>query len=249
MNRIDIVMVTYNRKEFTDKSITYLKERTRTPYRLIVVDNNSNDGTQEMLFKMKQEGLIHHLILLEENYGIHMAKNYGLALVRSTPYYIDTDNDILCADLEPDDWIQRLVNLMDKYPKFGAITCRPQVLVGRGGNEFDVPEEVVKFNHTGAHLRIMRTEIVRQVGGWEKNWTANRNHEDSFIAARLAEAGYDVGYARDVRVFHLFGVNWGYKDIPIETHGHRAMWPPSEHWDTLINNLDPKTWEITLTSK
>ncbi len=241
---IDIVMVTYNRLEFTKKAITYLKERTKTPYRLIVVDNNSNDGTQEALFALKQNGYIQHLILLQENYGIHMAKNYGLALVRSTPYYIDTDNDILCASY-PDgkDWVGRLVELMDKYPKFGAITCRPQVLVGRGGREFEVPEEIVKFNHTGAHLRIMRTEVVRQVGGWEKNWTANRNHEDSFIAARLFDVQYDVGYAKDVRCFHMFGENWGYKEIPIDVHGHRAMWPPPEHWDRLIENLDPNTWE------
>jgi len=171
-----------------------------------------------------------------------MAKNYGLALVRSAPYYIDTDNDLLCANLNPD-WITSLVTLMDKYPKFGAISCRPQVLIGRGGHEFDGPEEVVKFNHTGAHLRIMRTDVVRKVDGWEKNWTANRNHEDSFIAARLADVGYDVGYAKNVRCFHMFGKNWNYKDIPIEKHGHRDMWPPPEHWDSLIDKLDQNTWD------
>lgn len=245
-------MVTYNRLEFTKKAITYLKERTKTPYRLIVVDNNSNDGTQEALFALKQNGYIQHLILLQENYGIHMAKNYGLALVRSTPYYIDTDNDILCASY-PDgkDWVGRLVELMDKYPKFGAITCRPQVLVGRGGREFEVPEEVVKFNHTGAHLRIMRTEVVRQVGGWEKNWTANRNHEDSFIAARLHDVGYDVGYAKDVRCWHIFGINnedqnWGYGDIPPEVHGHRPMWPHSGHWESIKPQFNQETWELLI---
>jgi glycosyltransferase involved in cell wall biosynthesis len=232
-NRIDLVMTTYNRIDFTKKSIQYIKERTTTPYRLIVVDNNSNDGSQEILYKLKQDGTIHHLILLEENYGIHMAKNYGLALVRSERYYIDTDNDLLCAKLQPD-WISSLISLMDAYPKFGAISCRPQILVGRGGKEFDVPEEVVKFNHTGAHLRIMRTEVVRSVGGWEKTWTANRNHEDSFIAGKLQ---------KDVRCFHMFGTNWGYKDIPIGVHGHREMWPPAEHWDTLVDKLDLNTFK------
>ena len=241
MNPISIVMVTYNRMQFTSDAIKYLEERTKTPYRLIVVDNCSTDGTQDMLYKLKQDKLIHHLILLEENYGIHMAKNYGLALVRSEPYYIDTDNDLLCAKLEPD-WISKLVDLMDRYPKFGAIACRPQVLVGRGGNEFDVPDEVVKFNHIGAHLRIMRTEIVQKVGGWEKNWTANRNHEDTFISTALQNVGYQVGYAKDVRCWHVFQPNWGYKDIPPEKHGHRPMWPPSEHWDSIIDKFDPETF-------
>lgn len=240
--RMDIVMVTYNRIDFTRKAISYIFGRTKTPYRLIVVDNNSVDGTQEMLLELKKQGVIHHLILLEENYGIHMAKNYGLSLVRSTPYYIDTDNDLLCADLKPD-WIQQLVTLMDKHPEYGAIACRPQVLVGRGGNEFDNVEEVKEFNHVGAHLRIMRTEAVKKSGGWEKNWEANRNHEDSFIAAALLSEGYKVGYAKNIRCWHQFGVNWNYGNIPIQVHGHRDMWPPPEHWDTIINKFDQGTWQ------
>jgi glycosyltransferase involved in cell wall biosynthesis len=242
MNPIDIVMVSYNRRDFTSKSIKYIRERTKTPYRLIVVDNNSDFETKQMLFNLRINGAIQHLILLEENYGIHMAKNYGLALVRSEKYYIDTDNDLLCPNLEPD-WIQQLIGLMDKYPNFGAISCRPQVLIGRGGHEFDGPDEVVKFNHLGAHLRIMRTDLVRKVGGWEKNWEANRNHEDKYISTLLQDQGYDVGYAKNVRCWHQFGANWGYKNIPIEKHGHNEMWPPSEHWDTIINKFNPDTFQ------
>jgi len=242
MEPIDIVCVTMIRIDFTRTFIRYLKERTTTPYRLIVVDNNSTDGTQPFLLDMKEQGYVQHLILLEENYGIHMAKNYGLALVRPSKYYIDTDNDLLCPKVEPD-WIQQLITLMDKYPKFGAISCRPQVLIGRGGHEFDGSEEVVKFNHLGAHLRIMRTDAVRQVGGWEKTWSANRNHEDKYISELLKNIGYDVGYAKNIRCWHQFGTsNWGYKDIPMEKHGHNAMWPLPEHWDTIINKFDVNTF-------
>lgn len=242
MNRIDIVMVTYQRKTFTSDAIKAIKERTTTPYRLIVVDNCSTDGSQDMLYKMKQDGLISHLVLLEENYGIHAAKNAGFALVRPSKYYIDTDNDLICPQLEPD-WIQQLIGLMDKYPNYGAITCRPQVLVGRAGTEFDVPDEVVKFSHTGAHLRIMRTELIKKVGGWEKTWEAKRNHEDSFIAARLDEIGYNVGYAKNVRCWHMFSKNWGYKDMPLADHGHREIWPPSEYYDLALNKFNTKTWQ------
>ena len=234
-------MVTFNRKEFTQKCLKYLSDRTKTPLRIIVVDNNSDDGSQEMLFKMKQNGLIHHLILLEENYGIHMAKNYGLSLVRSEPYYIDTDNDLLCSSTEPD-WVSRLVSLMERYPKFGAIACRPQVLVGTGGGQFK-EEEVVKFGHVGGHLRIMNTKLVRKVGGWAKVWDAKRNSEDKWIAERIREAGLEVGYASDVRCWHMFGENWGYKDMPVKDHGHNEMWPPPEHWDRGQYKFDHYTWK------
>lgn len=234
-------MVSYNRKWFTHRAINAIKERTKTPYRLIVVDNNSDDDSQKLLYDFKQEGVVHHLILLGENYGIHMAKNYGLALVRDSKYYIDTDNDLLCPDLEPD-WIQSLINLMDKNPDYGAISCRPQVLVGRGGNEFNVDTDVVEFNHTGAHLRIMKTDVVKKAEGWEKTWEAKRNHEDHYIAAKLHDQGLKVGYARDIRCWHMFEKNWGYGSMPLEEHGHREIWPPSEHYDSYLSKFDTKTW-------
>jgi len=238
---IDIVCVTFNRLEHTKAFIGHLVERTTTPYRLIVVDNNSTDGTQEYLMNLKLDGVIGHLILLQENYGIHAAKNAGLALVRSEPYYIDTDNDLLCAKLEPD-WISQLVDLMDKNPQYGAISCRPQVLVGNGDGAFENPGEVIKFDHVGAHLRIMRTQAVRDAKGWEKTWEAKRNHEDVYIARELEKLGFDTGYAKNVRCWHQFSKNWGYEDLKLEEHGHNEMWPPSEFYDTVINSFDTETW-------
>lgn len=238
---IDIVMTTFNRWEFTEQVLEHISKRTKTPYRLIIVDNASTDTTPYELFDRKKVGRIHDLVLLENNYGIHAAKNIGLSIVRSEPYYIDTDNDLLCAKLEPD-WISRLISLMDKNPKYGAIACRPQVLVGSGEKSFENASEVVKFGHVGGHLRIMRTQAVREVGGWEKVWDAKRNHEDVYIAGELEKIGYDVGYARDVRCWHIFGENWGYEEIPIEEHGHREMWPPPEHYQEIITNFSEETW-------
>jgi len=241
MERIDIVMVTWNRLDFTKQCLKFLKERTKTPYRLIVVDNNSDDGSQKWLYEEKLKGNVHHLILLERNYGIHMAKNYGMALVRPSKYYIDTDNDLLCADLKPD-WIQQLVDLMDKNKDYGAIACRPQVLVGDGPDKFDTEEAVVAFSHVGGHLRIHRTEETKKFG-WAQTWDAKRNNEDRHIASNLKEQGLKTGYARNVRCWHMFGENWGYKDVKPEDHGHNPVWPPPEHFDTIIDKFDSKTWE------
>lgn len=33
------------------------------------------------------------------------------------------------------------------------------------------------------------------------------------------------------------------KDIPREGHGHRDMWPPPEHYDTIINSFNKDTWD------
>ena len=186
-------------------------------------------------------GFIDHLIILERNYGIHMAKNYGLAFVRTTfRYYIDTDNDILVPDLEPD-WLSRLVTLMDNNPEYGAIALQPQIMVGRG----PVPEtapEVCPISHIGAYMRIMRIDLVKKVGGWKKIYNAKRNDEEKTICSKIYKEGFKVGVARDLRCWHLFGKNWGYpEDLKPEDHGHRPVWPPPEHYDKV--RVDPKTWQ------
>jgi len=231
---VDIVMVSCNRVDFTRRSIEAIWQRTRTPYRLIVVDDGSRDGSVEYLSTC---GAIDTLILFGQGRGIHAAKNAGLAQVRSLPYYIDTDNDVLPPDLEPD-WIQHLIDLMETHADYGALAMRPQVLVGESSERFD-HAGIIEPMHVGAWLRIMSTEAVRQAGGWRKNAEPGRNNEDWWIAARLEELGLRTGCCRDLRCRHLYGKNFGYPDW--FRHGHAEVWPPPEVWDDIP--LDPKTWE------
>jgi len=234
---IDIVLVSCERLEFTKRSVTTLAERTRTPYRLIVVDNGSTDGSVEWILDAYRGGLIHEFLPLKENYGIHWAWNTGLSMVKSDPYFVTSDNDVLCPDLEPD-WLARQVDLMDRNPEFGAISLRPQVFVGGipGWNE---DNEVVEVPWAGAVLRIMRTSVVKGAGGWERVKRKGRDHEERWIATKLHEAGYRVGIARDIYAWHHFGKNWGYsEDVP---HGHSPMYPLPEHWDSI--EVNPKTFE------
>jgi len=238
-DRIDIVVVSCNRLPCTRRAIRTIHERTFTPFRLIVVDNGSFDGSVEWLLQAHRNGLIHRLVLLKENYGVHWAKNIGLHLVRSAPYYVDTDNDIICPKLTPD-WLEQLVELMDKHPDFGAIALRPHVFVG-GIPGWSEEHEVVEVPWVGAVMRIMRTQLVREFG-WKKVKQPGRDNEEKWVASKMHARGYRVGYARDLYAIHLFGTDsrdpWGY---PVGfQHGHKEVWPPVNHfsWDRM--NVD---WE------
>ena len=99
MNPIDIVILTFNRLEYTKKCLHFLHQRTKHPFRIIVIDNNSRDETKDFLLKEQKAGRINVLILLDKNIGPHLTKNYALRFVKSQKYYIDTDNDMLVPDL------------------------------------------------------------------------------------------------------------------------------------------------------
>ena len=241
---IDICMVTFNRKEYTQNAIEYLNERTKTPFRLFVIDNCSTDGTQDLLNKFYDEGKVFRWLEVNKNSGIHAAHNIGLGIAKSD-YYVSTDNDLYCADLEPD-WLAQMIALMEKNPDYGAICCRPQALTG--AMHIDENKEVTEFNHVGAHLRVHRIQATKESGGWLETWDALRNSEDKTISSALQAKGYKVGYARDIRCFHEFGVNWGYKEIKPHDHGHRIpgdeIWPPPENMSRPIEDYNDKTWEV-----
>jgi len=230
---IDIALLSCNRARITAQAIFEIARRTKTPHRLLVLDNGSEDGSQKTLRSMQVEGLIDRLVLSEHNYGVHWGHNQLLAMVKSKPWYICTDNDIIPVMLRDGlDWLSRLMALAQTHPDYGAIACRPHVLIGPPSGMFDGAPAIKEMSHVGAVLRLMQTEAVREAGGWDTVKHPKRNNEEWWICKRLAGAGYKVGYARDVRCIHLFGKNelgeddWGYPaDHDHKARGHRDISP------------------------
>lgn len=208
---IDILMTTYFRKDFTKKVIDHIIERTKIPFQFIIVDNGSQDGTREMLedYQKLYPSLFKKVVYLNSNMGLQAAKNIGMDFVESK-YFVNTDNDCLCPQLEPD-WLAQMIRLMDENPEYAAISMRPQILVGVGPI-FVGAREVVENNVAGGSFRLMKADLVRQVGQWKDSFE-NRN-EEWHICNALRAAGYKVGYARDIFCYHMFGPNenWGYQE-------------------------------------
>ena len=244
MTPIDIVMTTYQRRDFTEKTITYLKNRTRYPYRLFVVDNASTDGTKEMLHEMSKKRAIFKWIRFNENVGIHMAWNVGVSMTDS-PYFITTDNDILVPDLSPC-WLEQLLGIMKHNPDYAAIALQPHIFIGAKQVPVDCEEDVLERNMCGAVMRMISREAFNKTKGWVRDYDRLRNNEERYICSQFMTEGYKVGYAGKLRSFHLFGNEhtdpWGYdKSATPESHGHREVWPPVDRYGD-INKYNEKTW-------
>lgn len=203
---IDIVMVTYNRLEFTKKTLRAIYNRTKFPYRLIVIDNDSTDGTREYLEEDDRIDVLHFNI---KNIGLEKALQMGLEEVKSN-VFVTTDNDCIPPLLKPC-WLKQLYDLFQRHPDYAAIALRPQILIGVG-KIFNTDKEVVENNVVGGSFRIMDTKIVKEVGGWSNQFVNNgRGNEEWDICTKLRKAGYKVGYAKNLWTYHMFGKeNWGY---------------------------------------
>ena len=116
---VDIVMPVYNREKTVGKAIELVLNQTHENFRLIIVDDGSRDGTEEVCRKyLNDERVIYHKVL---HGGISRALNAGISLV--TAEYItrqDSDDewmpwhlDFLLNELEQNDKLDIIGSKVD----------------------------------------------------------------------------------------------------------------------------------------
>lgn len=221
---IDIVMTTWKRETMTLLALQVLIDNTDFPCRLIIVDNGSDPYAQAIYSKVAD---VYHVF--DRNMGLEYAKNYAMQFVNSK-YFISTDNDILVPKRVDSDWLTRLYFLMINNQEYGAIALRPQVLVGTGDIFGDNPPEILEFSHVPGYMRIMDTELVRDLGAWNAKRPL-RGHEEYWISEKMRDAGKKVGWASNIKCYHLFGENWGYTGMTAEETGHNPVQLPNNDWE------------------
>lgn len=205
--RIDIVITTYNRREILDRAVRYVIGRTRSPYRIIVVDDGSTDRTPEYLEGMQRQGAIDVAIRNGENCGPHWALHAGFLRTTSDPLVCMGD-DILVPDLEGPDWLARLRAAMLDHPQVGILDLnnpsanlkrdsRVRLKTIRGGIQ------VCRF--VGGACVMVRREIMEKQGAI-REWRDDRGQARGPWRKRCLDATADrwqIGYLRDVYCQHL----------------------------------------------
>lgn len=111
---ISVVIVNYNTKELLGKFINSIKERFNgVSYEIIVVDNNSKDGSIEMLEKEFPDV---RLIRNSYNVGVSKASNQGIKVAKAN-YVLLANSDVKVVS----DSIKDLIDYMEKNPKVGVL--------------------------------------------------------------------------------------------------------------------------------
>ena len=108
---VDVVMVTWNKRDLTRRAIESFRRHVRHPYRLICVDNGSTDGTLEDVREAADL-----LITASANLGAVRGRNLGWTAT-TADYVLFSDNDIeFCCDV-----VASLVAAMEREPRLGIV--------------------------------------------------------------------------------------------------------------------------------
>ncbi len=88
---VDLIIVSFNNLKLTAQAIESALNNSEPPEKIIVVDNNSSDGTVSFL---KQNYPQIHLVSLQENAGYGKAVNIAFSQTDS-PYVLISNNDVI----------------------------------------------------------------------------------------------------------------------------------------------------------
>jgi glycosyltransferase involved in cell wall biosynthesis len=78
MIKYSIIICTYNRIEYISETVSsiYISLKDRADYELLIIDNNSNDGTGEVLSKLKKNNNLRCFCEIKQ--GLSHARNRGI---------------------------------------------------------------------------------------------------------------------------------------------------------------------------
>ena len=128
MISLSIIIVSFNTKEITKKCLLSLKKnfiKYSLEHEIIVVDNNSTDGTVEYLLDLEKQWGDLHVFLSKKNLGFGKGNNLGLEKSMGR-YILYLNSDAIVTDI--DFW--DLMNLMERQKNIGALTVKVVLSTG-----------------------------------------------------------------------------------------------------------------------
>ena len=223
LKKVAVVILNYNGKDFLRKFLPTVIDRTSNDAELWVADNNSLDGSTEI---MEEE--FPNVNLLVNEYNAGFAGGYNMALKRiEADYYVLLNSDIEVTD----NWINPVIDLMESDETIAA--CQPKILsyyeksefeyAGASGGfidkygypfcrgrifqslekdegQYDDPVEV--FWATGACM-FVRADLYHKLGGLDHDFFAHMEEID--FCWRLKNEGYKIMVCPQSKVYHVGG--------------------------------------------
>lgn len=100
---IDILVLSCNNGGYIEKCIQSIRSNTVGRYNLVVVDQDSKDGSREWLFDNEVVG---HRVLCRKNVGVGQGRNRGLSVCKSD-WVAMMDSDV---EIQDDEWLDKMWN-------------------------------------------------------------------------------------------------------------------------------------------
>jgi GT2 family glycosyltransferase len=209
---VSVVISTCDRAESLTRAIESLQRQQLPPgltCEVIVVDNNSRDGTSALLHRLVGRAPLELRCVFEPRQGVSHGRNAGIRASRA-PIVAFTDDD---NEVDPQ-WIATIKRLLDLHPEVAAVGGKilpewPSAMPGWLDRQHWSPLAILDYGDQPfyssssdprvlltANLAVRRDELDR-LGGFSPDFPRCQDHE---LLIRLWRAGGRVLYAPELVV-------------------------------------------------
>jgi len=244
-HQASLIICTKNRIGFLRETLSHLLPRLHDAERLLeilVVDNNSTDGTSEMISLLSTRWSKLRYVFCQET-GLSRARNKAVSLARGE-ILVWTDDDIIVAD----DWMERLLEPIDR----GEAEC----VVGRIEIASHLQRDWMKAFHRGMLAENIKPTELKLIGAnmairkdcFEKGFLFDTETgpgalgymDDTLLGIRLQKTGRRIVYCDEAKVTHHFSSDRLQRGFWIRTAkaAGRSTAYVAHHWEhAVFSNL------------
>ncbi|MDD3225242.1 MAG: glycosyltransferase [Clostridium sp.] len=215
MNNCDkmtsIVILSYNNLKYTKSCIDSIRKYTKLGrYEIIVIDNNSNDGTIQWL--KNQEDI--KTIFNDKNLGFPKGCNQGIKIAIGENILL-LNNDVIATP----NWLKNLRIALYSNKEIGAVGaitnfCSYYQMIQTGYKNNNELIEFAKKNNISDSKKweeriklvgfcmLIKKNVIGEIGLLDERFTPG-NFEDDDYSFRIRQAGYKLLLCKDTFVHHF----------------------------------------------
>jgi GT2 family glycosyltransferase len=223
---VDVVIVNWNTKDYLRSCLSSLENKNQTKLHIYVIDNASQDGSEEMVGELFPEV---NFIQSGGNIGFGRASNLGVKAGRS-PIVLFLNPDTVVRSGA----IDQMATSMTNNDRIGALGCRmvyPNGTIQELGLQWfpspitelvnlvavsDKTPKILKYrlpyknpNESGYVKKLyggclmVRKEVLHKVGSFDERFFMYC--EDVDLCRRISDGGFELYYLYDAEVVHYVG--------------------------------------------
>ncbi len=227
---VSILILAHNKAEYTQRCLNSLFESSLRPFQVVLVNNGSNDHTQEVLEAFKKQGQSEKveatLLDLGENRGAIVGRNQGMACMKGD-YWIFLDNDVTVRTRS---WLESMRSALQKDPQLAMVapklvypspphniqcagcqvTQGGQVIFRGRGSPIDTPEwnQPHDCQTLISACWMIRAAAAKKVGLLDEQFSPVQ-FEDIDYCYRIREEGGLCRYLPAIEMYHFENVTSG----------------------------------------